>query len=84
MFSQNKIDKIQTRQEAKVEERIKEQFQMERLVYTQDSIYFKTLKKAAAPAETDPSAVNCAEYDSRTKYPEMLQAYYEVKCQHCI
>ncbi|XP_062406578.1 interferon-induced GTP-binding protein Mx2-like isoform X2 [Sardina pilchardus] len=77
----NKIDKIQSSQEAKVEERIKEQFKMEQLVYTQDSIYFKTLKKAAAPVEGDPSAVNCAEYDSRSKYPEMLQAYYEIVIQ---
>ncbi|XP_076129164.1 interferon-induced GTP-binding protein Mx1-like isoform X1 [Alosa pseudoharengus] len=72
----NKIDKIQSSQEAKVEERIKEQFKMEQLVYTQDSIYFKTLKK-----EGDPSTVNCAEYDSRSKYPEMLQAYYEIVIQ---
>ncbi|XP_041950785.1 interferon-induced GTP-binding protein Mx1-like [Alosa sapidissima] len=68
----NKIDKIQSSQEAK----IKEQFKMEQLVYTQDTIYFKTLKK-----EGDPSVENCTEYDSRSKYPEMLQAYYEIVIQ---
>ncbi|XP_012691021.2 myxovirus (influenza virus) resistance G isoform X2 [Clupea harengus] len=77
----NKIDKIQSRQEAKVEERIREQFEMEQLVFTQDSIYFKTLKKATAPVEGDASTVNCAEFDSRSKYPEMLQAYYEIVIQ---
>ena len=82
--SQNKIDKIQSRQEAKVEERIREQFEMEQLVFTQDSIYFKTLKKATAPVEGDASTVNCAEFDSRSKYPEMLQAYYEVQYHHCV
>lgn len=52
---------------------------MEQLVYTQDSLYFFTLKKAAVPVKTDPSAVNYAEYDSRSNYPEMLEAYYEVQ-----
>uniref|UniRef100_A0A674BL19 Myxovirus (influenza virus) resistance F n=1 Tax=Salmo trutta TaxID=8032 RepID=A0A674BL19_SALTR len=39
-----KIDEIQMKQEAKVEKRIKEYINMERLVYTQDSIFIKGLK----------------------------------------
>ncbi|KAK6296036.1 hypothetical protein J4Q44_G00337490, partial [Coregonus suidteri] len=39
-----KIDEIQSKQEAKVEKRIKEYINMERLVYTQDSIFVKGLK----------------------------------------
>ncbi|KAL2082621.1 hypothetical protein ACEWY4_022439 [Coilia grayii] len=72
----NKIDKIQSKQEGKVMERIKEQFEMEKLVYTQDSIYFKNLTKM-----DDTNSVDWAEFDSRNKYPEMLQAYYEIVIQ---
>ncbi|XP_063079769.1 interferon-induced GTP-binding protein Mx1-like [Engraulis encrasicolus] len=72
----NKIDKIQSKQEGKVSERIKEQFEMEKLVYTQDSIYFRSLTKMD---ETNP--VDWADFDSRNKYPEMLQAYYEIVIQ---
>ncbi|KAL7845818.1 hypothetical protein AOLI_G00240100 [Acnodon oligacanthus] len=74
----NKIDNIQSKQEAKVEQRILEQFEMEQLVYTQDSIYFKTLN------ETNNAGVsedNFAGFDSRNKYPEMLHAYYEIVVQ---
>ncbi|KAL6481492.1 hypothetical protein MHYP_G00095720 [Metynnis hypsauchen] len=74
----NKIDNIQSKQEAKVEQRIMEQFEMEQLVYTQDSIYFKTLN------ETNNAGVsedNFAGLDSRNKYPEMLHAYYEIVVQ---
>ncbi|XP_041950663.1 interferon-induced GTP-binding protein Mx2-like isoform X2 [Alosa sapidissima] len=72
----NKIDKIQSKQETKVEERIREQFQMEQLVYTQDTIYFKSLTKME-----DATPVNWADYDSRNKYPDMFQAYYEIVIQ---
>uniref|UniRef100_A0AAR2KCS3 Dynamin-type G domain-containing protein n=1 Tax=Pygocentrus nattereri TaxID=42514 RepID=A0AAR2KCS3_PYGNA len=48
----NKIDNIQSKQEAKVEQRILEQFEMEQLVYTQDSIYFKTLNGTPGDGKT--------------------------------
>ncbi|XP_062406668.1 interferon-induced GTP-binding protein Mx2-like isoform X2 [Sardina pilchardus] len=72
----NKIDKIQSRQEAKVEERIREQFEMEKLVYTQDTIYLKSLTKME-----ESSPVNWADFDTRNKYPEMFQSYYEIVIQ---
>ncbi|XP_036413419.1 interferon-induced GTP-binding protein Mx2-like isoform X2 [Colossoma macropomum] len=78
----NKIDNIQSKQEAKVEQRILEQFEMEQLVYTQDSIYFKTLKGTCPSAEGQTASEdNYTGLDSRTKYPEMLHAYYEIVVQ---
>uniref|UniRef100_A0AAR2LMZ7 Uncharacterized protein n=1 Tax=Pygocentrus nattereri TaxID=42514 RepID=A0AAR2LMZ7_PYGNA len=71
---------IQSKQEAKVEQRILEQFEMEQLVYTQDSIYFKTLNGTPGDGKTT-SEDNYAGLDSRTKYPEMLHAYYEIVVQ---
>ena len=65
-------------QEAKVKKRIVEQFEMEQLVYTQDSIYFKTLNETHCTDGLKASEDNFAGFDSRSKYPEMLQAYYEV------
>uniref|UniRef100_A0AAR2L9R4 Uncharacterized protein n=1 Tax=Pygocentrus nattereri TaxID=42514 RepID=A0AAR2L9R4_PYGNA len=76
----NKIDNIQSKQEAKVEQRILEQFEMEQLVYTQDSIYFKTLNGTPGDGKT-ASEDNYAGLDSRTKYPEMLHTYYEIVVQ---
>ncbi|GAA6090105.1 interferon-induced GTP-binding protein Mx3-like [Tachysurus ichikawai] len=77
----NKIDNIQSKQEAKVEERIMEQFQMEQLVYTQDGIYFKTLNEIHLTDGQKASEDNFAGFDSRNKYPEMLRAYYEIVVQ---
>ncbi|KAL7852693.1 hypothetical protein SRHO_G00184780 [Serrasalmus rhombeus] len=74
----NKIDNIQSKQEAKVEQRILEQFEMEQLVYTQDSIYFKTLNEINNAGVSED---NFAGLDSRNKYPEMLHAYYEIVVQ---
>ncbi|KAJ8282256.1 hypothetical protein COCON_G00047750 [Conger conger] len=76
--SSNKIDNIQSTQEALVEERIMEQFEMEQLVYTQDSIYYKTLKDIA---NQEASEDNCGEFGSRSNYPDMLKAYYEIVVQ---
>ncbi|KAI5629530.1 myxovirus (influenza virus) resistance G isoform X1, partial [Silurus asotus] len=77
----NKIDNIQSKQEAKVEQRILEQFEMEQLVYTQDGIYFKTLNETHSVNGQKASEDNFAGFDSRNKYPEMLQAYYEIVVQ---
>ncbi|KAJ8246701.1 hypothetical protein GJAV_G00254440 [Gymnothorax javanicus] len=76
--SLNKIDNIQSTQEALVNERIVEQFEMEQLVYTQDGIYWKTLNGSGSGRGSEE---NCAEMDSRTNYPEMLKAYYEIVTQ---
>ncbi|KAM9454852.1 interferon-induced GTP-binding protein Mx3-like [Clarias gariepinus] len=77
----NKIDNIQSKQEAKVEQRIMEQFEMEQLVYTQDGIYFKTLNETNSAEGLKASEDNFAGFDNRNKYPEMLQAYYEIVVQ---
>ncbi|XP_034155886.2 interferon-induced GTP-binding protein Mx3 isoform X1 [Pangasianodon hypophthalmus] len=77
----NKIDNIQSKQEAKVEQRIMEQFEMEQLVYTQDGIYFKTLNETHSAEEQKASEDNFAGFDNRNKYPEMLRAYYEIVVQ---
>ncbi|KAK3530406.1 hypothetical protein QTP86_024443, partial [Hemibagrus guttatus] len=77
----NKIDNIQSKQEAKVEERIMEQFEMEQLVYTQDDIYFKTLNDVHTTDGLKASEDSFAGFDCRNKYPEMLQAYYEIVVQ---
>ncbi|XP_017313300.1 interferon-induced GTP-binding protein Mx2 [Ictalurus punctatus] len=77
----NKIDNIQSKQEAKVEQRIMEQFEMEQLVYTQDGIYFKTLNEIKPAKGKNASEDNFAGFDNRNKYPEMLQAYYEIVVQ---
>ncbi|KAJ8246700.1 hypothetical protein GJAV_G00254430 [Gymnothorax javanicus] len=76
--SMNKIDNIQSTQEALVKERIVEQFEMEQLVYTQDGIYWKTLNSSGSGRGSEE---NCAEMDSRSNYPEMLRAYYEIVAQ---
>nr|XP_023694470.1 interferon-induced GTP-binding protein Mx2-like [Paramormyrops kingsleyae] len=76
--SLNKIENIQSKQGAKVEERIIEQFNMEELVYTQDGIYFKSLTENTSQ---DVSADNFSSYDCRIRYPEMLRAYYEIVLQ---
>ncbi|XP_053471701.1 interferon-induced GTP-binding protein Mx3 [Ictalurus furcatus] len=77
----NKIDNIQSKQEAKVEQRIMEQFEMEQLVYTQDGIYVKTLDAIHSAEGQNASEDNFAGFDNRNKYPEMLRAYYEIVVQ---
>ncbi|KAM9454347.1 interferon-induced GTP-binding protein Mx3-like [Clarias gariepinus] len=77
----NKIDNIQSKQEAKVLQRIMEQFEMEQLVYTQDGIYFKTLNETNSANGQKVSEDNFAGFDNRNKYPEMLRAYYEIVVQ---
>ncbi|MBN3298266.1 MX3 protein, partial [Amia calva] len=43
--AKDRIDNIKQRQETKVTERLENQFHMEYLVYTQDSIFWKTMKE---------------------------------------
>ncbi|XP_064183780.1 interferon-induced GTP-binding protein Mx3-like [Anguilla rostrata] len=79
--SLNKIDNIQSTQESLVQERILEQFEMEQLVYTQDGIYYKSLNECKAAGGEKASDDNCADWDSRSNYPDMLKAYYEIVVQ---
>ncbi|CAB1329158.1 unnamed protein product, partial [Coregonus sp. 'balchen'] len=74
MFSTKKIERIQENQSKIVKERIKEQFEMEMQVYTQDEIFNKhNLEEGET---TDNS-----EHDTRRKYPELLKSYYEIVVQ---
>ncbi|XP_064183783.1 interferon-induced GTP-binding protein Mx3-like isoform X1 [Anguilla rostrata] len=79
--SLNKIDNIQSTQESLVQERLLEQFEMEQLVYTQDAIYYKSLNECMVSGGEKASDSNCADFDSRSKYPAMLKAYYEIVVQ---
>ncbi|KAI4877136.1 hypothetical protein NFI96_026490 [Prochilodus magdalenae] len=82
LITQNKIDNIQSKQEAKVEQRILEQFEMEQLVYTQDGIYFKTFNETPPSEDRQKASQDSyAGLDTRSKYPEMLHAYYEIVVQ---
>ncbi|XP_076838635.1 interferon-induced GTP-binding protein Mx-like [Brachyhypopomus gauderio] len=73
----NMIENIQSKQEAKVKERIYEQFEMEKLVYTQDDLYYKTLEVDVQRTSGDSDPI----LNSRKTYPEMLTAYYEIVVQ---
>uniref|UniRef100_A0A8B9JVK2 Interferon-induced GTP-binding protein Mx n=1 Tax=Astyanax mexicanus TaxID=7994 RepID=A0A8B9JVK2_ASTMX len=79
---QNKIDNIQSKQEAKAEQRILEQFEMEQLVYTQDDIYFKILNQAEFAEDKkkseDKKKKKGSSFDSKSMFPKMLRTYYEV------
>ncbi|KAL7845816.1 hypothetical protein AOLI_G00240080 [Acnodon oligacanthus] len=79
-FLENTIEAIQLKQEAKVEQRIMEQFEMEQLVYSQDDIYFKTLNDISSSGER-ASEDRYQGLESRNKYTEMLKAYYEIVVQ---
>lgn len=74
---QNKIDNIHLKQQAKAEQRILEQFEMENLIYTQDAIYLKVLSEISKPDDKF-SKENFPVFDIKSMYPEMLQAYYQV------
>uniref|UniRef100_A0A674BJF2 Myxovirus (influenza virus) resistance F n=1 Tax=Salmo trutta TaxID=8032 RepID=A0A674BJF2_SALTR len=67
---QTKIDEIQMKQEAKVEKRIKEYINMERLVYTQDK-----------EIEDITATFNCTAFDSRKLTTDKLGVYYEIVYQ---
>ncbi|XP_024293886.1 interferon-induced GTP-binding protein Mx2-like isoform X3 [Oncorhynchus tshawytscha] len=77
-FSMTNIDDIQKQQLTTVMDRIEEQFEMEMQMYTQDEIFARTLTPAQkeTPGETD-----CSGYDTRSKYPELLNSYFEIVVQ---
>uniref|UniRef100_A0A673ZI12 Interferon-induced GTP-binding protein Mx-like n=1 Tax=Salmo trutta TaxID=8032 RepID=A0A673ZI12_SALTR len=71
--SKRKNETIQEQQSNIVKERIVEQFEMEMQVYTQDEIFNKHSRMEG----TAESSV----HDTRSKYPELLKAYYEIVVQ---
>ncbi|XP_039503063.1 interferon-induced GTP-binding protein Mx3-like isoform X1 [Pimephales promelas] len=77
-ITMNKIYNIQSSQEDKTEQRISEQFEMENVVYTQDPIYLKFLNEIS---EETFSEDQLPVFDIKSKYSEMLQAYYEIVVQ---
>ncbi|KAJ8352499.1 hypothetical protein SKAU_G00239750 [Synaphobranchus kaupii] len=78
-FSLNKIDNIQSRQQALAHERILEQFEMEHLVYTQDDIYFKTLNKLMD--EDEEKANEDGSTEVSLDFDRKLKAYYKIVAQ---
>ncbi|XP_077066930.1 myxovirus (influenza virus) resistance G [Siphateles boraxobius] len=77
-ITMNKIYNIQSSQEDKTEQRILEQFEMENVIYTQDPIYLKFLNEIS---EETFSEEELPVFDIKSKYSEMLQAYYEIVVQ---
>ncbi|KAI7811989.1 interferon-induced GTP-binding protein Mx1 [Triplophysa rosa] len=90
----NQIDDIQSKQETKVEKRIHEYINMEKLVYTQDPIFtqkivdFKFVERRQEyestcldTGENATSPNNCAVFDTRKLTPEKLIIYYEIVYQ---
>ncbi|XP_056118546.1 interferon-induced GTP-binding protein Mx [Rhinichthys klamathensis goyatoka] len=87
------IHDIQSKQEAKVEKRIKEFIDMEQLVFTQDKVFQKKLDDSDIPQKTEMdssdeslyddddtiySSKGCALLDSRNLVPDKLVLYYEI------
>ncbi|XP_017565544.1 interferon-induced GTP-binding protein Mx3-like [Pygocentrus nattereri] len=90
----NQIDEIQSKQEVKVEKRLLEYINMEKLVYTQDPIFTQKLvafqfverrqeyeSVCLDTGENATSANNCAVFDTRKLTPEKLIIYYEIVYQ---
>ncbi|KAG1924748.1 interferon-induced GTP-binding protein Mx [Pimephales promelas] len=90
----NQIDEIHSKQESKVDKRIHEYINMEKLVYTQDPIFtqkivdFKFVEKrqqyesiSLDTGENATSPNNCAVFDTRSLTPEKLIIYYEIVYQ---
>uniref|UniRef100_A0A3B4CHL8 Uncharacterized protein n=1 Tax=Pygocentrus nattereri TaxID=42514 RepID=A0A3B4CHL8_PYGNA len=87
------IDDIQSKQEAKVETRIKEFIRMEQLVFTQDSIFQHKLSNSKLSVQEDLrdeafydddgiySSSGCAALDTRKLIPEKIVLYYEIVYQ---
>ncbi|XP_051739309.1 interferon-induced GTP-binding protein Mx2 isoform X1 [Ctenopharyngodon idella] len=82
----DKIHNIQSIQQEKAEQRISEQFEMENMIYTQDSIYLNALnemrpKEMFIKTEESFSEDQLPVFDVKSKYSEMLQSYYEIVVQ---
>ncbi|XP_077066929.1 interferon-induced GTP-binding protein Mx [Siphateles boraxobius] len=90
----NHIDEIHSKQECKVDKRIHEYINMEKLVYTQDPIFtqkivdFKFVEMrqqyesiSLDTGENATSPNNCAVFDTRNLTPDKLIIYYEIVYQ---
>ncbi|KAK7117630.1 hypothetical protein R3I94_023003 [Phoxinus phoxinus] len=90
----NHIDEIHSKQETKVDKRIHEYINMEKLVYTQDPIFnqkivdFKFVEMRqqheSICLDTGVNATspnNCAVFDTRSLTPDKLIIYYEIVYQ---
>uniref|UniRef100_A0A8C2IPS8 Uncharacterized protein n=1 Tax=Cyprinus carpio TaxID=7962 RepID=A0A8C2IPS8_CYPCA len=77
-ITENKINNIQSSQQAKAEQRISEQFEMENMIYTQDPIYLKFLNEISDETFSENLLPI---FDIKSKYSEMMQAYYEIVVQ---
>ncbi len=71
----DKIYNIQSVQQEKAEERIKEQFDMENMIFTQDAIYMKSLSEISNETFSEDQLPI---FHIKSNYGEMLKAYYEV------
>ncbi|XP_031657302.1 interferon-induced GTP-binding protein Mx2 [Oncorhynchus kisutch] len=81
LVSKKNIETIQEKQSNIVKERIVEQFEMEMQVYTQDEIFHKVMLEAEAHILEEGEIADDKEQDTRSKYPELLKAYYEIVVQ---
>ncbi|XP_073687802.1 interferon-induced GTP-binding protein Mx2-like [Garra rufa] len=77
-ITKDKINNIQLTQLEKAEERISEQFKMEKRIYTQDPIFLKTLSEITNETFSEKEL---PVFDKQSKYSHMLEAYYEVVVQ---
>ncbi|KAK7121470.1 hypothetical protein R3I93_022533 [Phoxinus phoxinus] len=87
----DKIYNIQSIQQEKAEQRISEQFEMENMVYTQDPIHFKVLNEFFEKMFSDKEMFSDTKvmfseeqlpiFHLKSKYSEILQAYYEIVVQ---
>uniref|UniRef100_A0A8C7LLW4 Uncharacterized protein n=2 Tax=Oncorhynchus mykiss TaxID=8022 RepID=A0A8C7LLW4_ONCMY len=81
LVSKKNIETIQEKQSNIVKERIVEQFEMEMQVYTQDEIFNKVMLEAKSHILEEGEIAEDKEQDTRSKYPGLLKAYYEIVVQ---
>ncbi|KAF4095430.1 hypothetical protein G5714_024508 [Onychostoma macrolepis] len=77
-ITMDKIYNIQSDQQEKAEQRIKEQFKMENMIFTQDPIHVKSLNEIG---EDTFSEDQLPIFDKKSKYGEIMKAYYEIVVQ---
>ncbi|KAL1250537.1 hypothetical protein QQF64_018333 [Cirrhinus molitorella] len=77
-ITMDKIHNIQSVQQEKLEQRISEQFDMENMIFTQDPIYLKSLNETTKETFSEDELPI---FDKKSKYFDMLQAYYEIVVQ---
>ncbi|XP_048014195.1 interferon-induced GTP-binding protein Mx3-like isoform X1 [Megalobrama amblycephala] len=77
-LTKDKINNIQLNQQEKTKKRIKEQFEMENMIYTQDPIYLRILNEITNETFSEDQLPI---FDKKCKYSNMLEAYYEIVVQ---